>query len=69
MIGGMKLELSCLPRWTSAWAEEWQRNLYLEVTILQQVTVNNGFSSNFSNCVHSFKGFFFNLSSMYILKF
>ena len=37
MIGGMKLELSCLPRWTSAWAEEWQRNLYLEVTILQQV--------------------------------
>ena len=66
MIGGMKLELSCLPRWTSAWEEEWQRSLYLEVTILQQVTVNNDFSSN---CVRSFKDFFFNLSSMYILKF
>lgn len=37
MTDGMKLEPSCLHKWMLVWEEEWQRSLYLELTILQQV--------------------------------
>lgn len=37
MTDGMKPDLSYLRKWMLVWEEEWQRSLYLEVTILQQV--------------------------------
>lgn len=39
MTDGMKLEPSCLLKWMLVWEEEWQRSLYLELTILQQVDI------------------------------
>lgn len=54
MTDGMRLGPSCLHKWMLVWEEEWQRSLYLELIILQQV----GFHSILLEIhVYSFKDF------------